>query len=1053
MTGFNVVKRLGHKLLLAITLTSLIAWVVAALAIVSYEQWTFHDRAQEELSQKARLLSLNLTAALLFGDKSAATEVIGTLRDLPAVAAACVYDSSNNLFASFGRTPDVHCAADAKSFPAGFVIASGEARLSTPIIVNGRNIGSLQMTEQVPSFTSRLPQYGLALSVVLLALGAGSLLLRGVMQRMLLNPLLNLVQVARTVTAGGGEHARAKIVGDDEIGELGRSLNQMLDTIEDRELQLSASRNLLQSVIDNTPATIYAKDLDGRHLVVNQSYADSLNATPALMLGRPVRELFPAKVAEEIIASDREVLERGTPMTKEEPAAIGGDARTYLAVRFPLRDGTGRINGIGGIATDITERKRAELELDRYRDHLEELVVQRTSELAAAKELAEAATQTKSAFLANMSHEIRTPMNAIVGLTHLLRRSNRDPETQEKLGRISDAAQHLLGVINDILDISKIESGKLTLEQTDFVIETLLVERVFNFVANGAQQKGLEIIFDIAPELAALSVRGDSLRLAQVILNYTSNAIKFTERGTVILRARIEEETSADLLLRFEVQDTGVGLGPEQLAGLFEAFQQADSSTTRKYGGTGLGLVINRHLAALMGGEVGATSDLGVGSTFWFTARLGKSREVVPEIPRLGREHNWTKVLAADDNSDALNVVASLLGGLGLQVETATGGLSAVAAVEAAHQQGHPFDLVVIDWQMPEIDGIEAVRRIGALRLAKPPTCFLATAFDKATLADEARQAGVVTVLSKPLTASALFDNISEFMGVETQRRSPGASSSIAETTLRQRHQGARLLLAEDNPVNREVTLELLRDVGLQIDIAEDGLAAVAMAHRERYDLVLMDMQMPGIDGLEATRKIRALPGWAAIPIIAMTANAFGEDRSACLAAGMNDHLAKPTAPEELFAMLVNWLGAGDPSTGGNANANTVRSSPPPGNAVEMASEMLPSLNVAKLMDQVKQRMPAFRRLLQLAASEHREDAVALSEIVAKGDFAGAFTIAHRIRGTAHQIQAPSLVAAAERAEQVWRRGEPVGEAQFTALTNVLGKLIQEIDGYLRMSE
>ncbi len=418
-------------------------------------------------------------------------------------------------------------------------------------------------------------------------------------------------------------------------------------------------------------------------------------------------------------------------------------------MRFPLRDTAGAITAVGGIATDITERKQAETELDLHRHKLEQLVVQRTSELAAAKDAAEAATQAKSAFLANMSHEIRTPMNAIVGLTYLLRRSNRDPDQQEKLRKISDAAQHLLSVINDILDISKIESGKLTLEEADFQLDSVLTDQVFSLISDRAQAKGLEIIFDIDPRLSQ-PLRGDPMRFAQLILNYASNAVKFTERGTIILRARVEEESDIDLRLRFEVQDTGVGLAPEQLSRLFETFQQADSSTTRKYGGTGLGLVINRHLAAMMDGEVGATSRSGIGSTFWFTARVGKSSDRV--VRKFSRQLQGSKALVADDSGDAREVISSMLANFGLRVATADGGRAAVAAVMAADMQGDPFDLLIIDWHMPNIDGIEAARQIKELNLSKPPTYLMVTAFDEPSLRDEAARLGFSSVLIKPVT-------------------------------------------------------------------------------------------------------------------------------------------------------------------------------------------------------------------------------------------------------------------------------------------------------------
>ena len=1032
------------KLLAAVFLTSLAAWILAALSIAIYEQWTFQGRSEQELSQKARLLSLNLTAALLFGDKDAANGILSTVRDLPEVLSACVYDAYGDLVVGFGREEGEACPKTATADAAAFVVAGHEISLTQPVISRGQRVGTLNIAGALPSLASRLPRYGLALSIVLLALGFGSFLLRGALQRMVLDPLVTLLEVTRAVAAKGELRTRSRIVTRDEIGELARSFDRMLDTLQEREQQVSASGALLQSVIDNTPAMIYAKDLEGRYLIANRSYAEMLDTTPAAIAGKTASDLFPSEAAARMMRNDREVMVRGEPVVREEAMAHGPPGRTYLATSFPLRSDAGRIDGVGGIATDITERKRNELELEHHRNHLEQLVAERTLELASAKEAAEAATQAKSAFLANMSHEIRTPMNAIVGLTYLLQRSERGPNEQAKLRKISDAAQHLLSIINDILDISKIESGKLALEETDFDLDSLLMNRVFNLVSDRAQAKGLEIILDIDPGIPP-ALRGDPIRFSQLVLNYTSNAIKFTERGSIILRARVEQDFGADILLRFEVQDTGLGIEAAQLARLFEPFQQSDSSTTRKFGGTGLGLAINRHLATLMGGEVGATSEPGVGSTFWFTARLRKSADRVQR--KIHARLRGSRVLVADDSADARDVMSNMLTSFGLRVTTTEGGSAAVMATEAADLQGDPFDLLVIDWRMPGMDGIEAARRVTELKLRRPPTYVMVTAFDEPGLKEKAGQIGFSSVLVKPVTASTLHDTLSTMIEGASQAHPSPSQASAAERALRMEHQGKRLLLAEDNPVNREVTLELLRDVGFTVDIATNGAEAVERARLDRYDLVLMDMQMPEMDGLEATRAIRALSRWSHTPIIAMTANAFGEDRSACLAAGMNDHLGKPAAPADLFAILLHWLTKSD-----GATHHLGPATPPTAPDGRDRDAALRSVDVPKLLSQVKHDARFFRRLLQLAAEEHHADAARLLDCAARGDLEAAFKIAHHIKGTAGQIQAMELHASASRAEAQWRRGAAGDEALLGDLVRALSGLLSEIDTYLGSS-
>ena len=1032
--------RLRRKLLVAVFLTSVAAWVLAVLAAAIYEQWTFHDRAEQELSQRADLLSLNLTAALQFDDKDAATEILSTVRDLPGMLSACAYDSAGKLFGGFAIAGTDPCPETESSKAAVFAVTSAQASLTQPIVSRGILVGWLEIATSPPSLASRLAQYGLALSIVLLALGFGFFALRAVLQRLLVDPILTLVQVARTIASRGELRARVALDTNDEIGELARSFNRMLDTIEERERQLNASHDLLQSVIDNTPAIVYAKDREGRYLIANQSYAETLNTTPAAIVGKTVADLFPADVAAEIMTGDREVLMRSGPVIREEVLATAPD-KTYLAASFPLRDGVG---GVGSIATDITERKRVEIELHQHRHNLERLVIERTGELATAKEAAEAATQAKSAFLANMSHEIRTPMNAIVGLTHLLRRSSRDFDEQEKLRKISDAAQHLLSVINDILDISKIESGKLVLEETDFDLETLM-NRVFNLVSDRAQAKGLEIIFDIDPAVPQ-SLRGDPMRFSQLILNFASNAVKFTEQGTIVFRARAVETSGSSVLVRVEVQDTGLGIDPKQIPRLFESFQQSDSSTTRKYGGTGLGLAINRHLAALMGGGVGASSEPGIGSTFWFTARLGKSAD--RPVRKIDAQLQGARVLVTDDSKDAREILSNILDNLGLRVMTAEGGEEAVDAVAAADRQNDPFDLVIIDWRMPVLDGMETARRIAQLNLSRRPTYFMVTAYDEPDLKDQAARVGFLSVLTKPVTASTLHDCLNAIVDGGLSRAASPTQASAAERALRQEHRGKCLLLAEDNPVNREVTLELLRDVGFEVDVALNGAEAVERAKRRTYDAVLMDMQMPEMDGLEATRAIRTLPGWSGIPIIAMTANAFGEDRTACLEAGMNDHLGKPTTPADLFAMLLDWLN----KRAGNAAASRAPAPVPPSPPkfdFHLMQDALPSIDVARFLKQVKDNTALAHRLLQLAATELRNDTARLVESAARGDLTASFKIAHSIKGTAGQIEASALFSSAGGAEALWRRGEAVDAARLAILTGSANGLLAEIDRYL----
>jgi PAS domain S-box-containing protein len=569
-----------------------------------------------------------------------------------------------------------------------------------------------------------------------------------------------------------------------------------------------------------------------------------------------------------------------------------GDERWVEHICQPVTDGSGRHLGRRASNRDITERKAANAMLRKARDD------------------AETASRAKSTFLANMSHEIRTPMNAIVGLTHILRRAAPRPEQDDKLGKIASSADHLLGVINDILDVSKIEAGKLVLDKADFELEALL-HRICAMLMDRVREKGLELVIDVQPGLGIFN--GDATRLGQALLNYLGNAVKFTERGAITLRVRVIDDSAEGAVLRFEVADSGIGIGAEAMARLFHAFEQADSSTTRKYGGTGLGLTITRRLAQLMGGDAGVESTLGVGSVFWLTARLGRSllADESRGIPRLkGR-----RVLVVDDNPVSRLVPSQMLRLVGLDCESVASGAAALSAIQAADRTDRPFDLVLLDFNMPDMDGFEAMVTMGLLRLRRMPLTWLVTASGDGTIDGDARSIGFADVLLKPLSTevlgAALKRHLPALLGeddVVLKDAAPAAAGATAEAILRRDFKSIRLLMVEDEPMNREVELVILKDIGWTIDTAEDGQQALDLAAVNDYRLILMDMQMPVMNGLEATRAIRKLPDRREVPILAMTANAFAEDRDACLEAGMNDFLTKPLVPEKLFEVLLKWL-------------------------------------------------------------------------------------------------------------------------------------------------
>jgi two-component system, sensor histidine kinase and response regulator len=777
-----------------------------------------------------------------------------------------------------------------------------------------------------------------------------------------------------------------------------------------------------QYAVDNAADSVFwVRPADGGLEYVNKAAYRSLGYTREELLATPINEIaigFTPEKLSEITSTLRD----GAVSTRETKHRAKDGHLFDAEVTLHVADYLNRQIIVANVK-DITQRKWAE------------------AAILEAKEAAEAATKAKSDFLANMSHEIRTPMNAIIGMSHLAMRTELNSRQRDYVGKIQQSGQHLLGIINDILDFSKIEAGKLSVENIDFDFEKVL-ENVSNLISEKASAKGLELIFDIEHSISN-HLKGDPLRLGQILINFCNNAVKFTEQGEIIVKARVQQEDESGKLVRFSVSDTGIGLTEEQMGRLFKAFEQADTTTTRQYGGTGLGLAISKQLAKLMGGDVGVTSELGKGSTFWFTARLGKGDGVVRKMPQT--DLRGRHVLIIDDNPQAREVLSSMLASMTFVVDEAPSGMEAIEMVRQAADAGKPYEIAFVDWQMPGMDGIETGKRIRALpKLTTSPHLVMVTAYGREEVLKQAANNAFDSVLVKPVTASMLFDSAMQVLGEGHDRTDDlRASPGVDLDQLR----GARLLLVEDNELNQEVAMGLLETAHMSIDLAENGKVAVRMISEKDYDLVLMDMQMPVMDGVSATKAIRSDPRFLSLPIIAMTANAMDTDREMCIQAGMNDHVAKPIDPDQLFATIKRWIKVRRP----------IPSPEVPVNKAEAASSPvvthIPEIEGVDLTDGLKRvggNQRLYRELLVKFAAKFADAGVQVSSALQSGDRSGAERIAHTVKGVAGNIGIKQVQFAAEKLEKAIREGDeavPVILQDFAALLRPQAEAIERALG------
>ncbi|CZF81570.1 Signal transduction histidine-protein kinase BarA [Grimontia celer] len=718
--------------------------------------------------------------------------------------------------------------------------------------------------------------------------------------RLSLSEMYFIPLIVNNEMVGVLELGSVRLLSDKEIDWLNEVQEDLAVGIQltlNAELQMEAEQRvseqlkLNQQIINAIPNPTYFRDTEGTYIGVNDAFTDFLGLFYVDVVDKSPQELFASDVATMFTEKERELLDNpGSTVYDIELANASGDVRILTVYEATYYGGDGDPLGIVGLFVDVTTQKRLE------------------SDLIAAKDQATEASKAKGEFLANMSHEIRTPMNAILGMSHLALLTDLNDKQRNYVGNIEKAGKSLLGIINDILDFSKIEAGKLTVEHIEFRFSEVL-DNISNIISVKAKEKDLELIFDIDPDLPDDLV-GDPLRLGQIIINLTGNSVKFTETGEIIIRARKVSDANEIIEVQFDIQDTGIGMNEEQLGRLFQSFSQADGSITRKYGGTGLGLTISKSFVELMGGRIWVESEPGKGSTFSFTIRCGRSESSIKEQVARSTILHDKRVLVVDDNQASRDIMYALLDNLDLRVAAVSNGEEAVYEVESADNSHDGFDVVVMDWKMPGINGDEATLQIRDKPLNKMPKVILASAYgEDSGLINEEVQKVFDASLVKPINPSSLFDALMEAFGREEMKLA-NCREAEKEQSEEVDFTGLKILLVEDNMINQEVAKGILEQFNPTIEVADNGQIALDMAQDQDFDIVLMDMQMPVMDGLTATRKIREIESLSSLPIVAMTANAMERDVKQCKEAGMNDHVSKPIDVEELISAIQRWTSA-----------------------------------------------------------------------------------------------------------------------------------------------
>ena len=814
----------------------------------------------------------------------------------------------------------------------------------------------------------------------------------------------------------GGEPCFLTVVRDrTERKRAAEELLKAHQELEKRVEERTADLGKLSRAVEQSSTSVIISNKEGVIEYVNYSFTEATGYSVNEILGENATILMSKNNSNAFLKKFWEDLDSGEDWNGEylSEKKSGGDFWVSASIS-PIKNIEGKITHYVTVCEDITKKKKAEVQL---KEKTESLVV-KTEELQQANEKLKELDNLKSMFLANMSHEIRTPMNAVIGMSYLALQTDLNPKQHNYISKVQISAKTLLGIIDDILDFSKIEAGKMSIEQVEFDLDEVL-ENMSNLISLKAKEKELEFLFSTGPEVPS-SLVGDPLRVGQILINLTNNAIKFTEKGEIVVSIDLVKKTARKVMLRFEVRDTGIGMTKEQSSLLFQAFSQTDTSTTRKYGGTGLGLAISKQLAELMGGEIGVETEPGKGSTFFFTANFGVAKQKVERKFTPEPDLRQMRVLVVDDNASSREIMQGMLESFSFQVTVAATAEEGMAELEVAATK-NPFKLVLMDWKMPGMDGIEASRRIKSDKhLAKIPAIIMVTAYGREEIFKQAEDIGLQGFLFKPVSESTLFDTIMNTFGQDVKRITRDSHQRDQFDDLTEQIRGAKVLLVEDNEINQEVAQEILGAAGLIVSIARDGGEAVEAVKKDTYDAVLMDIQMPGMDGYGATRAIRSDPAFKDLPIIAMTANVMEGDAEKSLDAGMNAHVGKPIDPDELFGALAKWILPSKVKGKRVSKAKPKKKHAPTGQAI-----VLNGLDTVDGLRRIAGNAKLYNKILGKFTTSNRNFIEDFLQLYEGGDQEAAIRAAHSLKGVAGNIGAKELQIAAAELEAAVKEDKP----------------------------